>query len=636
MTQSPPPDSAAAVPLAPGFRFHPTDEELVSYYLRRRIQGRRLRIDAIAEVDLYRLEPWDLPSLSRIRSRDAQWYFFARLDRKVTGAGAGGRGGPGNRTNRATPRGYWKTTGKDRDVHHRGKLVGMKKTLVFHSGRAPKGQRTNWVMHEYRLIDADGGVPQDLYVVCRIFQKTGSGPQNGAQYGAPYLEEDWEEEDDAIENAPASGTSTEIAAAADIADEESNEEDGNFSFKTNNEPLHTQECPPEIAPLKAQDSKETNGGGNSCDVFSLDEILQEPENVCKNEEQNAIDDNFTIAELGYPRQDDGYVGENGPVNWIGPSNGDTANWPLRAYSTQNHVNGTLSADGFFDTGNDTISYSGQQQICPSDNQNLYLQDDGLGTSHQVDDNMPFYDASSNHKWVDGKDDYVNLNDLLYPPVENQSLFDIGDDLMAYFDATEDDFKFDIMGTEGSSSQLPDMSNDFVQRDDNNNKFTLDGIPDTIYGASSSGSHGKYTDTAVPDMPMDDTVDKGFGKRLASMLGSIPAPPAMASELPPSTGKSVGPLSAVNPNSSIRVTAGIIQLGSLTFTGSTERLQKNGDFNLVLSFTVEGDVSTKSIDFEPDRQMSTTPMVFRSGMYLFFVSAMILMLSYKVGLCIYSR
>uniref|UniRef100_A0A0D9VMU5 NAC domain-containing protein n=1 Tax=Leersia perrieri TaxID=77586 RepID=A0A0D9VMU5_9ORYZ len=634
MSLSPPDSSAAAVPLAPGFRFHPTDEELVSYYLRRRILGHRLRIDAIAEVDLYRLEPWDLPSLSRIRSRDAQWYFFARLDRKVTGAGAGGRGGPGNRTNRATPRGYWKTTGKDRDVHHRGKLVGMKKTLVFHSGRAPKGERTNWVMHEYRLLDANGA--QDLHVVCRIFQKMGSGPQNGAQYGAPYLEEDWEEEDDAIENAPASGASTEIAAVADTADEESNEDDEKFSFKANELLEETQEDinQPEMTPVKAQDLRETNGSGYGDDVFSLDEILQEPENVCKNEEQNAIDDNFTIEELsGYPRQDDVYVGENGPVNWVGPSNGDNANWPLRAYSTQNHVNGTLSADGFFDTGNDTSSYSGQQQFCPSDNQNMYLQDDGMTASRQVDDSMPFFDASSNHKWVDGKDDYVNLNDLLYQPTENQSLFDVGDDLMAYFDANEDDFKLDIMGTEGNS-ELPDMSN-FVQKDDNKEKFTLDGMSNsTLYGASSSGSHGNmYPDTAVPDMPMDDTLDKSFGKRLASMLGSIPAPPAMASELPPSTGKSLG---VVNPNSSIHVTAGIIQLGGLTFTGSTEHLQKNGDFNLLFSFTVEGDVSSKSIDFEPVTRMSTAPIVLRSGMYLFFVSAMILMLSYKVGLCIYSR
>ncbi|PWZ38120.1 L-arabinokinase [Zea mays] len=118
----PPPLASLHRPVPPLVdRPSPTDEELVSYYLRCLVLGRRLRVDAIAEIDLYRLEPWDLPSLSCIRSRDAHWYFFARLDRKVAGAGAGGRGGPGNMTNRATPRGYWKTTGKDREVHHRGK-----------------------------------------------------------------------------------------------------------------------------------------------------------------------------------------------------------------------------------------------------------------------------------------------------------------------------------------------------------------------------------------------------------------------------------------------------------------------------------------------------------------------------------
>ncbi|KAI3817607.1 hypothetical protein L1987_11403 [Smallanthus sonchifolius] len=178
----------AASSLAPGFRFHPTDEELVRYYLRRKVCGKPFRFDAISDVDVYKVEPWDLPGLSKLKSRDLEWYFFSALDKKY---------GNGSRTNRATEKGYWKTTGKDRVVHHRSQQAGMKKTLVYHSGRAPKGERTNWVMHEYRLIDQElqnAGIRQDAFVLCRIFQKSGSGPKNGEKYGAPFIEEEWEDD----------------------------------------------------------------------------------------------------------------------------------------------------------------------------------------------------------------------------------------------------------------------------------------------------------------------------------------------------------------------------------------------------------------------------------------------------------
>lgn len=54
-------NSFAHVP--PGFRFHPTDEELVDYYLRKKITSRRIDLDVIKDVDLYKIEPWDLQGI---------------------------------------------------------------------------------------------------------------------------------------------------------------------------------------------------------------------------------------------------------------------------------------------------------------------------------------------------------------------------------------------------------------------------------------------------------------------------------------------------------------------------------------------------------------------------------------------
>ncbi|CAM0907615.1 unnamed protein product [Alopecurus aequalis] len=138
--------------LPPGFRFHPTDEEVVSHYLTPKVLDRFFSCLVIADVDLNKCEPWDLPSKAKMGEKE--WYFFVHKDRKYP---------TGMRTNRATESGYWKATGKDREIF-RGKgrasvLVGMKKTLVFHLGRAPRGEKTPWVMHEYRL---DGKLPAHL------------------------------------------------------------------------------------------------------------------------------------------------------------------------------------------------------------------------------------------------------------------------------------------------------------------------------------------------------------------------------------------------------------------------------------------------------------------------------------------
>ncbi|KAL5201388.1 hypothetical protein ABZP36_035742 [Zizania latifolia] len=153
--------------LPPGFRFHPTDEELITYYLRQKIADGSFTARAIAEVDLNKCEPWDLPEKAKMGEKE--WYFFSLRDRKYP---------TGVRTNRATNVGYWKTTGKDKEIFTgqppaTPELVGMKKTLVFYKGRAPRGEKTNWVMHEYRIHSKSiSKSNKDEWVVCRVFAKT--------------------------------------------------------------------------------------------------------------------------------------------------------------------------------------------------------------------------------------------------------------------------------------------------------------------------------------------------------------------------------------------------------------------------------------------------------------------------------
>ncbi|KAL3644976.1 hypothetical protein CASFOL_010156 [Castilleja foliolosa] len=169
--------------LPPGFRFYPSDEELVCHYLYKKISKELLR-DTLLDIDLHVCEPWQLPDMAKLNSNE--WYFFSFRDRKYA---------TGFRTNRATTTGYWKATGKDRavlDPTTRG-VVGMRKTLVFYKNRAPNGIKTGWIMHEFRLENPnvppkvfnhvlrklepdtiDTGKNYEDWVLCRVFHKSRS------------------------------------------------------------------------------------------------------------------------------------------------------------------------------------------------------------------------------------------------------------------------------------------------------------------------------------------------------------------------------------------------------------------------------------------------------------------------------
>ncbi|XP_022967103.1 NAC domain-containing protein 90-like [Cucurbita maxima] len=151
----------------PGFRFYPTEEELISFYLRHQLNGQLLeKHRVIPLLNIYDSEPWDLPKFAGelCKGDSEQWFFFvARQEREA-------RGG---RPSRITATGYWKATGSPVYVYSAAnKIIGLKKTMVFYKGRAPTGTKTKWKMNEYRAID-DSTKLRYEFSLCRVYVISG-------------------------------------------------------------------------------------------------------------------------------------------------------------------------------------------------------------------------------------------------------------------------------------------------------------------------------------------------------------------------------------------------------------------------------------------------------------------------------
>ncbi|XWS16065.1 hypothetical protein CRYUN_Cryun34aG0053400 [Craigia yunnanensis] len=162
--------------LLPGFRFHPTDEELVGFYLKRKVEKKLFSIDLIKHVDIYKYDPWDLPKVSKLSTvTEKEWYFFCRRGRKYRNS---------IRPNRVTGSGFWKATGIDKPIYSVGGFqdcIGLKKSLVYYRGSAGKGTKTDWMMHEFRLpagqnpslsnTKKDNLPEAEVWTLCRIFKR---------------------------------------------------------------------------------------------------------------------------------------------------------------------------------------------------------------------------------------------------------------------------------------------------------------------------------------------------------------------------------------------------------------------------------------------------------------------------------
>ncbi|KAF8053331.1 hypothetical protein N665_1430s0008 [Sinapis alba] len=147
-----------------GYRFSPTNEELINYYLKYKILYPWLVDDVFSEIDICAHDPEFLPSLSKLKSDDLEWYFFTPREyygpeklKKKKGM------------NRKTPSGFWKITGQDVEIKDkRGHGIGIKKPLVYRQGKG-NGVWTPWVMHEYQITSLPPN--QSNYVICKVIYK---------------------------------------------------------------------------------------------------------------------------------------------------------------------------------------------------------------------------------------------------------------------------------------------------------------------------------------------------------------------------------------------------------------------------------------------------------------------------------
>ncbi|GMI98639.1 hypothetical protein HRI_003533200 [Hibiscus trionum] len=162
-----------------GFRFHPTDEELIEF-LQAKTSDRDSLVQVIDQVpDICQSEPWQLAESSKLQTGDRLWYFIYSPKYKYPNS---------KRLNRTTREGYWKPTGNARKVvdPETGRVIGSKKTLVYYKGQCNDNKiKTCWVIHEYELkVDPNSiGTDQKTFNLCKMKKRVDVSSTEADQSG---------------------------------------------------------------------------------------------------------------------------------------------------------------------------------------------------------------------------------------------------------------------------------------------------------------------------------------------------------------------------------------------------------------------------------------------------------------------
>ncbi|KAK0592415.1 hypothetical protein LWI29_018808 [Acer saccharum] len=154
-----------------GFRFMPSDEELVKGYLLRKIRGQELPWNGIQFCDLYGdKSPWEIfhgTDHELSEEDDYKFYVFTRLKKASL-----------HRVSRVAGCGTWHGDRKLEKIFADKKkkegLTGLKKNFTFRIKNGSK--KSHWIMHEFSLAgESLMGIDYKScdFVLCRIFKKKG-------------------------------------------------------------------------------------------------------------------------------------------------------------------------------------------------------------------------------------------------------------------------------------------------------------------------------------------------------------------------------------------------------------------------------------------------------------------------------
>ncbi|KAL8193153.1 hypothetical protein R6Q57_027057 [Mikania cordata] len=413
---------------------------------------------------------------------------------------------------------------------------------------------------------------------CRIFRKSGSGPKNGEQYGAPFVEEEWE--DDELVMVP----KQESAEGLSVVDN-----DDAYLDADDLEQILGSNMPEELHPLQIEYHQDDDASSGDVSTEMIDS-----QNLLAGEVQPQADQEDKPKLFDLPVQN-----ELDPTSVKHEYISETSN-------TEDFDVDYLLDEPYFDASTGDFKFE----------ENSFLEADDLKNDVKTETDLDIFDEYPSFLMppIDNLEyKYASLdyeNDLTNPNDETRKLGEVSQE---FFEVQNSDFT-------STSNQDPDLATGNME----GTREACEASQQLFEGQSNSIVPSLKQEDA--DLPTDFAYP--FLQRASYMLGNISAPPAFASEFP---AKYLA--AASQASTSVRVTTGMIRIRDISFTGSKLdwSLGKNGHLNIVLSFGLEESEVNSVNSHETYGAASRKPSsVSRSWFYCLFLWIMVVSLSLKIS------